>query len=247
MSNRPLTLAKDMQPMRLTARGRVVATLTKEILDNPQTNSFRIASEPQLCQRFNVSRVTIRLALGDLQNRGLIFRQQGKGTFAHARSTRRHRYLAVVLRSKHSAEDRFLSEFLRGAYSFMKSLKAGLVVSEESPREWPANLTGMLAGAIVVPENVTSEDLESLRNRNVPFLLMGETELTGPRIRVNQGTFTSEELFRSKFFKAGEIAARTLSHAAMTGEPVGNLDTFPTCFSSNLEPIPTNQRTGETF
>ncbi len=41
----------------------------------------RIPSEPELCQHYCVSRVTVRKALSDLTEEGLLIRMQGKGTF----------------------------------------------------------------------------------------------------------------------------------------------------------------------
>lgn len=41
----------------------------------------RLPSEAQLCQEFNVSRITVRQALSELMKSGLIYRDRGKGTF----------------------------------------------------------------------------------------------------------------------------------------------------------------------
>lgn len=41
----------------------------------------RLPSEPQLCEMFGVSRITIRAAVGMLEKQGLVERKQGRGTF----------------------------------------------------------------------------------------------------------------------------------------------------------------------
>ncbi len=41
----------------------------------------RLPSESELCQQFNVSRITVRQALSELLKHGLIYRERGRGTF----------------------------------------------------------------------------------------------------------------------------------------------------------------------
>jgi len=41
----------------------------------------KIPSEELLCEKFNVSKITVIRALRDLVNEGIIFRKQGKGSF----------------------------------------------------------------------------------------------------------------------------------------------------------------------
>ncbi|WP_175734924.1 GntR family transcriptional regulator [Burkholderia ambifaria] len=56
-------------------------TLRARILDGTYAPHSRMPSEHELCAMFNVSRITVRQALGDLQKEGLLFRLHGKGTF----------------------------------------------------------------------------------------------------------------------------------------------------------------------
>lgn len=55
--------------------------LRKEILDGNYAPHVRLPSEKSLMTQFGVSRITIRQALSDLHNEGLVFSAQGKGTY----------------------------------------------------------------------------------------------------------------------------------------------------------------------
>jgi GntR family transcriptional regulator len=55
--------------------------LEHEIAAGRWTLGARVPSEPDLCRHFDVSRTTIRLALSRLEQRGLIERIKGRGTF----------------------------------------------------------------------------------------------------------------------------------------------------------------------
>lgn len=55
--------------------------LRAQILDGTYPAESRMPSESELGDQFQVSRITVRQALGDLQKEGLIFKIHGKGTF----------------------------------------------------------------------------------------------------------------------------------------------------------------------
>jgi DNA-binding LacI/PurR family transcriptional regulator len=164
----------------------LVAALTDEILNSQEQSTFPIASEHQLCRRFNISRVTVRLALSDLENRGLIYRKHGKGTFAHGRSTRSHRYLGVLMKSPMAAEHRPIAEILRGAQTALASLRSALLLISTSPEHWRPEKASSLGGVIVLQQDVTGAELEILKDRKLPFLIVGESELPGPHIVLGQ-------------------------------------------------------------
>ncbi|MBT1172582.1 GntR family transcriptional regulator [Bifidobacterium sp. MA2] len=44
----------------------------------------KLPAEPELCERYGVSRITLRHAVGDLIQEGLLAREQGRGTFRTA-------------------------------------------------------------------------------------------------------------------------------------------------------------------
>lgn len=55
--------------------------LKQRILDGEYVPHQRLPSESELMQTFGVSRITVRQALRDLHNEGLVFSTQGKGSF----------------------------------------------------------------------------------------------------------------------------------------------------------------------
>lgn len=46
--------------------------------------NYKIPTERQLCDIYNVSRITVRQALDELENDGYLYRKQGRGTFVTA-------------------------------------------------------------------------------------------------------------------------------------------------------------------
>jgi DNA-binding LacI/PurR family transcriptional regulator len=160
--------------------------LTEEILQKAAPAAFPIASEHQLCRRFNISRVTVRLALGDLENRGLIYRKHGKGTFAHGQATRVHRNLGVLIKSPNASEHRPIAEMVRGVQTVMASVQAATLLISTSPEQWRPEKVSTLGGVIVVPHEVTPRELEILKDRNLNYILFGETDLPGPRLLLGQ-------------------------------------------------------------
>jgi GntR family transcriptional regulator, arabinose operon transcriptional repressor len=169
-----------------TARARLVAALTEEILNSPEPAAYPIASEHQLCRRFSISRVTVRLALSDLENRGLIYRKHGKGTFAHGRTTRPYRNLGVLIKSPQIAAHRPIAEIVRGAQMTLSPLGAAILLISTPPEEWRPEKASSLSGIIVVPQDVTTKDLDILKDRNLPYLIVGESQLPGPHILLGQ-------------------------------------------------------------
>jgi len=60
--------------------------LRQQIVDGTWREGEQILSERQLCERYGVSRPTVRQAIGRLVQDGLLYHVKGKGTFVTRRS-----------------------------------------------------------------------------------------------------------------------------------------------------------------
>ncbi|MBB4571761.1 GntR family transcriptional regulator [Rhizobium leucaenae] len=79
---------------------QIADRLRAEITEGTYEPSGRLPSEAQIMARFNVSRVTVRLALEQLDKDGLIERRKGKGTFVAGKQVR---HQIDTLRSFHES------------------------------------------------------------------------------------------------------------------------------------------------
>jgi GntR family transcriptional regulator len=60
---------------------QIKSILKSRILSNEFKENQRFPSETELCIQYNVSRATVRQALSDMVREGLIYRDQGRGSF----------------------------------------------------------------------------------------------------------------------------------------------------------------------
>jgi GntR family transcriptional regulator of arabinose operon len=171
---------------KISARARLVAALTKQILSNLREEDFMIASEHELCQRYNISRVTVRLALNDLEARGLIFRRHGKGTFAFGRTHQKQKPLAILHLGGLSLSNWTETELLRGFQSQCHTAKVPVTLMGTRPSEWSPQLAASFGGVAIFSPGVSVPDLSVIRDRKLPFILLSETSLPGPQIRFDQ-------------------------------------------------------------
>ncbi|WP_078555196.1 GntR family transcriptional regulator [Bacillus alkalicellulosilyticus] len=69
-----------------TKYNKVKQAIKSRILDGTYVPNQKISSEHELVKEFEVSRHTVRIAIGDLVNEGWLFREQGAGTFCADRT-----------------------------------------------------------------------------------------------------------------------------------------------------------------
>jgi GntR family frlABCD operon transcriptional regulator len=69
------------QPLAISLHEQIRNTLLFEIESGVYSKTGRLPTEPELCERFGVSRITVRRAVADLEGMGMVTRRQGRGTF----------------------------------------------------------------------------------------------------------------------------------------------------------------------
>lgn len=75
--------------MPITAYNQMAQTLRELILSATWKPGAQLPTERALCDRFAVSRITVRRALQILEEEALVLRHQGRGTFVNAQPARK--------------------------------------------------------------------------------------------------------------------------------------------------------------
>jgi len=74
--------------MKRTPKYVLVAEKLRSDIEKRYGPGDRLPAEPQLCARYNVSMITVRQAVKELAGRGIVSREQGRGTFVLDRRPR---------------------------------------------------------------------------------------------------------------------------------------------------------------
>jgi GntR family transcriptional regulator len=104
---------------------QIASLLREEINNGLYEPSGKLPSEAELCKRFDVSRVTVRLALDKLTDEKAVERKQGKGTYATGKQLR---HGLDHLRSFHD------SLVMQGLHPTMKLLSRDVVAVPDKLR-----------------------------------------------------------------------------------------------------------------
>lgn len=84
-SGRLVELAPLKTDLLIPLHHQIKESLTLQIASGQWRPDDEVPSEADLCRHYGVSRGTIRRALADLENQGLVERRQGRGTFVARR------------------------------------------------------------------------------------------------------------------------------------------------------------------
>ncbi|MDR3710772.1 MAG: GntR family transcriptional regulator [Capsulimonadaceae bacterium] len=169
--------------MTISRRQAIADTLREEIASGLYPPHEPLPGEHALCARFGVTRATLRLALGDLERRGLIFKHHGSGTFVNPVRSVMSKPLAVLLREPQKATTVGNVPIISGAGYYLESVGSYVALLSSPPAEWQSNIVESLAGVIVVPPLITAADLDRLTKLALPWVVISDSQLPGPSIR----------------------------------------------------------------
>nr|WP_297429037.1 GntR family transcriptional regulator [uncultured Actinotalea sp.] len=164
---------------------RVARELERRVLDGTYPPGSQLPTEPDLCVEFGVSRTTVRAAVGTLQDRGLVSREQGRGTFVR------------------SADHVDLTMFLDANLSMTAVIRAaghdpgttGVTVAEEVP-------AGPVADALGLPPGAPCRVLRRIRTADgVPSFESADHLVPHPDLPTEPGAYTGSvyELLRTTY------------------------------------------------
>jgi GntR family transcriptional regulator of arabinose operon len=171
----------------------------------------RMPTEHEIAEQFTLSRQTVRQALGELEQEGLLYRVQGSGTFVSGpdrKKPEQERQIQTIGLLTTYISDYIFPSIVRGAESVFRARGYRMLISStdnDKTRERESLqmlLTHPLAGLIIEPTrsaegNPNLDFYLSLEYRNIPFLMINERymEMDCPCIKMDDeaGGFKAAE------------------------------------------------------
>ena len=161
-----------------------------------------IPSEAELAAEFNISRNTVRQALKELENAGILIRQRGKGTFVRDNEANSAQKIALFIYDTADIRHSVTTEMISGFSSYLES-------------------QGYMLDILLSPRTYHEEDLQQLAKkysgfafgtyRLDPLTVNTLDKLTIPHIFIkNYLPQRNDQSVRVDFFKTGFMAVEHL-------------------------------------
>lgn len=143
----------------------------------------QVPSEYTLAKQFKLSRHTVRKALGDLENEGLVYREQGRGTFCSMRSKTENKTIAVMTTY---ISDYIFPAVIRGIEEILSVAGYTLLLAntdnnkQKEAQCFEKLLNQNIAGLIIEPtksalENCNLKYFQEIERRRLPYIMFHAT------------------------------------------------------------------------
>ncbi|GHC01661.1 GntR family transcriptional regulator [Cerasicoccus arenae] len=177
----------DVQNMNEATRYQAARTLIKRmVLSGEVGHNQQLQPELEICRETNLSRTTVRKAISDLVNEGLLVRYRGRGTFVNISRTSSQKKLLALLCCQYPNVSGAYNLLIQGAQEAASRLGYQLLLANdynetEAALEQAMHLNELrVAGTIIVPlqtptsNNPTSRIIRALRQAGQQVVLLDE-------------------------------------------------------------------------
>ncbi len=152
--------------------------LLEQIEKNELATNERVPSEDALSKSFGISRMTARRALTSLEDKGLIYRVPGKGTFVKEKgrvvAAKTIPTIFVHLLPLSSKNHPFFLAIIEGIEHQARLLNYSVTISSDLESIYNYQ---SLVGAVLV-KRLPQEEVEKLERHKIPFILLYKHEET---------------------------------------------------------------------
>lgn len=206
---------------------RVKEVIKTAILEGKIAPNEKISSENELVRQYDVSRHTIRQAIGELVSEGWLYREQGRGTFCVDRkkwNTGIDKTVAIITTY---ISDYIFPSIIRGAESYLSSKGYSVLLAstnnnlEQETKCLQTILSKGISGLIVEPTKSAQSNPNlnyylNLEQQNIPYVMINAyyPELSPPSLTVDDelgGFMATEHLIKldhkhiAGFFKTDDL------------------------------------------
>ena len=160
----------------------IIDYVTSRIISGEYTANMRIPSENEFARMLDVSSITIRKALSDLVNNGLIYRLKGKGSYVADLQTKpvaNANTLVAFLIAAVNIHDSSVMKIIRGLQKKCSEAGYSLIVENllnyvnQEQEAIDRLIENRVAGFIVYPDLPANSDaLRYLGSLSVPFVVI---------------------------------------------------------------------------
>ncbi len=181
--------------------------LLREIKTRRLKPGALVPSEPQLCAKYGISRITVGRAMADLVNAGILYREAGKGTYVSDRSKiRRNRCgtiglylmsLAVKLTATEAPTHYAIVHGINGVASargWHTLLMDNQTIKMKTNKVMEAGVDGLIISGAHFGSKV-DRFVVRLRDENIPYVMMGRASLREDLNYVEE--YSAGEIFKA--------------------------------------------------
>ncbi len=158
--------------------------IKKYLLDlieqNKDKPDFKLPSENQLAKKFNTSRLTVKKAMNQLADKGMIYRYQGKGTFINTKRINTNPQVKdmVVCIIVPNVASKFVQAILNGVLDIFNDINVTCMIFQtqnsqvQEEKILRALTANNISGAIIFPAsgNIHNKGLLWLALKNYPMV-----------------------------------------------------------------------------